>query len=51
VVLSVLPIVEVDSWLVFGLKIGGTVAIANLIGAALYLLRRRRGLERELRAG
>jgi amino acid transporter len=42
VVLSVLPIVDVKSWWVFGLKIGGTVAIANLIGAALYLLRRRR---------
>jgi amino acid transporter len=42
VVMSVLPIVTVDSWLVFGLKIGGTVVIANLVGAALYLMRRSR---------
>jgi len=41
VVLSVLPIVTVDSWLAFGLKIGGTVVITNLLGVALYLLRTR----------
>jgi amino acid transporter len=46
VVLSVLPIVEVDSWLVFGLKIGGTVVITNLLGVALYTLRTRPGLLR-----
>jgi amino acid transporter len=40
VVLSVLPIVEVDSWLVFGLKIGGTVIGVNVIGAALYRARK-----------
>jgi amino acid transporter len=51
VVLSVLPIVEVKSWLVFGLKIGGTVAIANVLGAVLYLLRPRRSPARELDAG
>jgi amino acid transporter len=42
VVLSVLPIVTVDSWLAFGLKIGGTVVIANVVGAVLYFVRRRR---------
>ncbi|HMG55956.1 MAG TPA: APC family permease, partial [Kofleriaceae bacterium] len=43
IVLSVLPIVEVESWLVFGLKIGGTVAVANVIGAVLYVVRTRSG--------
>lgn len=52
VVLSVLPIVTVDSWLVFGLKIGGTVVIANVVGGALYLVRRRpRPAPTELQAG
>jgi amino acid transporter len=40
VVLSVLPIVDVESWVAFGLKVGGTVVVANVIGAALYVLRR-----------
>jgi amino acid transporter len=42
VVLSVLPIVSVKSWLVFALKVGGTVVVANVIGAALYVVRRQR---------
>lgn len=42
VVLSVLPIVTVDSPLVFAAKIGGTVVVANLIGAMIYLVRRPR---------
>jgi amino acid transporter len=42
VVLSVLPIVSVGSRLEFAVKVGGTVIITNLIGAALYLGRRRR---------
>lgn len=41
-VLSVLPIVRVASWLVFGLKVGGTVVVSNLAGVALYRVRRRR---------
>jgi amino acid transporter len=41
VVLSVLPIVSVESRLSFALKVGGTVVIANAIGVALYLVRRR----------
>jgi glutamate:GABA antiporter len=36
VVLSVLPIVEVESWLAFGLKVGGTVVATNVIGIAMY---------------
>ena len=36
VVLSVLPIVDVESWLGFGLKVGGTVVAANVIGIAMY---------------
>jgi amino acid transporter len=36
VVLSVLPIVDVESWLAFGLKVGGTVVAANVIGIAMY---------------
>jgi len=41
VVLSVLPIVGVDSRLAFALKVGGTVVVANVLGAALYVRRRR----------
>jgi amino acid transporter len=37
VVLSVLPIVGVASRLAFAIKVGGTVIIANLVGAALYV--------------
>lgn len=36
VTLSVLPIVIVESRLVFALKISGVIALANLIGAAIY---------------
>lgn len=42
VVLSVLPIVEVESRLAFAVKIGGTVVVVNLIGAVIYLVRRPR---------
>jgi amino acid transporter len=42
VVLSVLPIVEVESRLAFAAKIGGTVVVVNLIGAVIYLVRRPR---------
>lgn len=48
VVLSVLPIVTVDSALVFAVKIGGTVVVANVIGAVLYLARRPRRAASEL---
>jgi amino acid transporter len=42
VFLSVLPIVTVESWLVFALKVGGTVVVANVLGAVLYVVRRPR---------
>jgi amino acid transporter len=42
VVLSVLPIVSVGSRLMFAVKVGGTVVVANAIGGALYVFRGRR---------
>jgi amino acid transporter len=42
VVLSVLPIVSVGSRLMFAVKVGGTVVVANAIGGALYFFRGRR---------
>jgi amino acid transporter len=41
VVLSVVPIVDVDSPLKFALKVGGTVVVVNIIGIVIYRLRRR----------
>jgi amino acid transporter len=41
VVLSVLPIVTVESRTGFALKVGGTVVALNAVGVALYLRRRR----------
>ena len=38
-VLAMFPIVDVTSWLSFGLKVGGVILIANLAGAAIYLAR------------
>ena len=35
-VLSVFPIVQVVSWLSFGLKVGGVILVANLIGCYVY---------------
>jgi amino acid transporter len=42
VVLSVVPIITVESRLSFALKIGGVVLGANLLGASLYVRARRR---------
>jgi amino acid transporter len=42
IVLSIVPIVDVVSRLAFALKLGGVVVIANVLGTALYLRRRRR---------
>jgi hypothetical protein len=39
-VLSIFPIVQVESWFVFGGKITGVVVGANLLGALLFLSRR-----------
>src|SRR5579871_3461220 len=35
-ILSLFPIIQVESWLVFGIKIGGVVVCANVVGALLY---------------
>jgi amino acid transporter len=42
VVLSVFPIIDVDSWAVFAAKISGVVVGLNLVGAALFYAARRR---------
>ena len=42
VTLSILPIITVDSRLLFALKISSVVVAANAIGAGIYLARRRR---------
>ena len=34
--LSVFPIVQVASWLSFGLKVGGVILVANFAGACIY---------------
>jgi hypothetical protein len=41
-VLAMFPIVDVKSWLSFGLKVGGAVVLANLIGAFIYVKRPKR---------
>src|SRR5262249_7777871 len=47
VVLSVLPIVQVESRLSFAAKISGVIVVANLVGAAIYLGSERRRRLRE----
>lgn len=42
VILSLVPIIQVDNRLSFALKIGGLIVIANLIGLAVYLSAKRR---------
>lgn len=42
VALSIVPIVKVESQLLFALKIGGLIVIANLIGLGFYLVARRK---------
>ncbi|MBZ5611842.1 MAG: APC family permease [Acidobacteriia bacterium] len=41
-VLSMLPIIQVASWLSFSLKIGGVIVGANLLGASLYWIEQRK---------
>ena len=41
-VLSVFPIIDVDSWTVFALKIISVLVVANLIGVGIYLAGERR---------
>jgi amino acid transporter len=42
-VLSIFPIIDVPSWQMFALKIGGVVVGANVLGAGIYGLAGRRG--------
>src|SRR5438445_4722227 len=42
VALSIVPIVKVDSQLLFAVKIGGLIVVTNLIGLGVYLAARRR---------
>jgi amino acid transporter len=42
VILSLVPIIQVDNRLSFALKIGGLIVITNLIGLAVYFSARRR---------
>jgi amino acid transporter len=42
VLLSVVPIINVESRLAFALKIGGLIIITNLIGVGIYFLSRRK---------
>ena len=42
--LSIFPIIDVPSWQMFALKVGGIVVGANLLGAGIYVLATRRGV-------
>jgi hypothetical protein len=39
---SIMPITEVENPLSFALKVSGTVVVANVIGLAIYVLRKRK---------
>ena len=41
-VLSIFPIIDVPSWQVFAVKVGGVVVGANLLGALISVVARRR---------
>jgi len=41
-ILSIFPIIDVPSWQIFALKVSAVVIGTNLLGAAIYLLSRRR---------
>ena len=41
-VLSIFPIIDVPSWQVFAMKVGGVVVGANVLGALIYVVARRR---------
>ena len=45
VALSIVPIIQVESRLMFAVKIGGLIMIANLIGLGFYLAARRKRTE------
>jgi amino acid transporter len=42
-VLSIFPIIDVPSWQMFAVKVGGVVVGANVLGAGVYALAGRRG--------
>ncbi|PYR75766.1 MAG: hypothetical protein DMF86_14340, partial [Acidobacteria bacterium] len=42
IVLSILPIVQVASWLVFAMKISTVIVVTNAIGLVIFLGKRRR---------
>jgi hypothetical protein len=42
VVLSLVPIIEVENRLSFAMKIGGLIVISNMIGFAIYTAARRK---------
>lgn len=42
VALSIVPIVKVESQLLFGLKIGGLIVVTNLVGVVFYFAAKRR---------
>jgi len=42
-VLSIFPIIDVPSWQMFAVKVGGVVVGANVLGAAIYAVAGRRG--------
>jgi amino acid transporter len=42
VILSIVPIVKVESQLMFAMKIGGLIIVTNLIGIGFYLMAKRR---------
>ena len=43
-VLSIFPIIDVPSWQMFALKVGGVVVGANALGATIYVVARRRSV-------
>jgi hypothetical protein len=45
VILSLVPIIEVDNRLSFALKIGGLIVVTNLIGGLIYYFARRRSAD------
>jgi amino acid transporter len=45
-ILSIFPIIQVESWVKFAAKIGGVVVCANVLGAALYRIERQKQISR-----
>jgi hypothetical protein len=43
-ILSIFPIIQVESWLQFGVKIGGVVVCANALGAGLFWIEHKKSL-------